>query len=199
MGKEFLDAVVSRRTLYGIGNQKIVSEDKIIEIVKTAVTHSPSSFNSQSSRAVVLFGANHERLWDLTKETLAKIVPPENFAQTASKIDSFHAGYGTVLYFEDQNIVEGLQKQFALYKDKFPIWSEQAAGILEFVVWTALEQEGLGVSLQHYDPIIDEQVKKEWNIPLNWKLNAQMPFGNPVAPPMEKSFAPIDERVKFYK
>ena len=96
MKEEFLNAVKSRRTIYGIGKEKIVSEDKILEIVKLAVTHSPSSFNSQSSRAVVLFGTNHDKLWDLTKKMLRKIVPPENFAQTASKIDSFHAGYGTI-------------------------------------------------------------------------------------------------------
>jgi uncharacterized protein len=46
--------------------------------------------------------------------------------------------------------------------------------------------------------LIDEEVKKEWNIPSNWKLIAQMPFGNPTAHPGEKEFQPVEDRVKFY-
>ena len=113
-------------------------------------------------------------------------------------MDSFKAGYGTVLFFEDEAIVKSLQEQFALYADNFPIWSNQASGMHQLVVWTALEAEGLGASLQHYNPLIDDEVKKEWNIPENWKLIAQMPFGNPTASPGEKEFQPLEDRVKFY-
>lgn len=114
-------------------------------------------------------------------------------------MNAFGSGYGTVLFFEDQNVIKGLQEQFALYKDNFPIWSEQSSGMLQLVVWTALESEGLGATLQHYNPLVDEEVKKEWNIPESWKLIAQMPFGHPVAEPGEKDFAPISERVKIHK
>ena len=69
----------------------------------------------------------------------------------------------------------------------------------QLVVWTALEAEGLGASLQHYNPLIDDEVKKEWNIPDNWKLIAQMPFGNPTSQAGEKEFQPLEDRVKFYK
>ena len=62
----------------------------------------------------------------------------------------------------------------------------------KLVVWAALEAEGLGASLQHYNPLIDDEVKKEWNIPGNWKLIAQMPFGNPTSPPGEKEFQPLE-------
>ena len=114
-------------------------------------------------------------------------------------MDSFKAGYGTVLFFEDEAIVKSLQEQFALYADNFPIWSHQTSGMHQLVVWTALEAEGLGASLQHYNPLIDDEVKKEWNIPSNWKLIAQMPFGNPTSPVGEKEFKPLEDRVKFYK
>ena len=69
----------------------------------------------------------------------------------------------------------------------------------QLVVWTGLEAEGLGASLQHYNPLIDDEVKTEWNVPANWKLIAQMPFGNPTAAPGEKEFQPLEERVKFHK
>lgn len=75
-------------------------------------------------------------------------------------MDSFKAGYGTVLFFEDQSIVKSLQEQFALYADNFPIWSQQTSGMHQLVVWTALEGEGLGATLQHYNPLIDDEVKK---------------------------------------
>ena len=71
--------------------------------------------------------------------------------------------------------------------------------MLQFVVWTALEQTGLGASLQHYSPLIDEDVRNEWGLPENWKLIAQMPFGKPVAQPGEKQFSPLEARLKVFR
>ncbi|MNI90586.1 hypothetical protein D3C73_1481250 [compost metagenome] len=71
--------------------------------------------------------------------------------------------------------------------------------MLQFAIWTALEMEGFGASLQHYNPLIDYEVKKEWNIPSTWKLVAQMPFGVPVEEPGSKEFNNINERVKIFK
>ncbi len=76
------------------------------------------------------------------------------------KINSFASGYGTILYFEDMSVVEDLQKQFALYKDNFPVWSQQSSAMHQFVIWTSLEIEGFGASLQHYNELIEEDVKK---------------------------------------
>lgn len=89
-------------------------------------------------------------------------MPEQAFAATEQKIDSFAAGAGSILFFEDMAVVKGLQEQFPLYADNFPIWSEQASGIAQFAVWTALAQENVGASLQHYNPLIDTQVQKEW-------------------------------------
>jgi len=96
-------------------------------------------------------------------------------------------------------IIENLQNQFTAYKDNFPMFSQHASGMLQFVVWTALESEGLGASLQHYSPLIDEDVKRAWSIPGKWKLIAQMPFGKPTEQPGEKAFHPLEERLKIYK
>ncbi|WP_410769060.1 nitroreductase family protein [Fontibacillus sp. BL9] len=196
---QFLNEIKTRRSVYGINKEIPVSESRIEEIVKEAVLYTPSSFNSQSARVVVLFGEQHDKFWDLTKETLRKIVPAEGFASTEEKMGAFRSGRGTVLFFEDQAVVEGLQKQFALYADNFPVWSNQSSGMLQFVVWTALANEGVGASLQHYNPLVDEQVAKEWNLPASWKLIAQLPFGGIAAEPGEKEFAPIDTRLKVFK
>ncbi|EMA6344077.1 nitroreductase family protein [Bacillus cytotoxicus] len=199
MAKDFYTAIEDRRSVYAISKEQVVSDEKIQEVIQHAVKHTPSAFNSQSARVVVLLGEQHDKLWDLTKETLRKIVPENNFGATEEKMNAFKSGYGTVLFFEDSKVVEGLQEQFALYKDNFPKWSEQSSGMLQFAIWTALEIEGFGATLQHYNPLIDDEVKKEWNVPGSWKLIAQMPFGKPVAPAGEKEFQPLENRVKFYK
>jgi len=195
---EFLAALAKRRTCYSLDKNVSATPERVREIVESAVLNTPSAFNSQSARAVILFGARHDRLWEITRETLRKIVPAENFAPTEEKLASFAAGAGTVLYFEDMDAVEALQKAYPMYKDNFPVWSLQANGMLEANIWTALASEGLGASLQHYNPLIDGAVKAEWALPDSWKLIAQMPFGNPTAPPGAKDSAPISERVRVF-
>lgn len=192
-------AVKDRRTFYGISKEVVISDERIHQIVQEAVKYTPSAFNSQSARVVVLLGKQHDRLWGIVKNELKKIVPAENFAAAEEKINSFASGYGSVVYFEDMETVEKLQQQFPPYSDNFPIWSNQSSGMLQHVIWVALELEGLGVSLQHYNPLIDQAVKQEWNIPPAWKLIAQMPFGKPIAAPGDKEFQPLEERVKLYR
>jgi predicted oxidoreductase (fatty acid repression mutant protein) len=199
MTKNFYEAVESRRSHYGISKQQVVSDDKIKEIIEHAVKHTPSAFNSQTARVVLLLDKHHTKLWDITKEALRKVVPADNFAPTEEKIDSFNAGYGTVLFFEDQGIVEYLQKEFPLYKDNFPIWSKESSGMHQFNIWTSLQLQGYGASLQHYNELIEADVKKEWDIPDTWKMRAQMPFGKPTSYPGEKEFKPLEDRIRVYK
>lgn len=195
----FYEAIQNRRSIYAISKEQVASDDKIQEIVEHAVKHTPSAFNSQSSRVVVLLGEQHDKLWDITKEALRKIVPADQFAPTEEKIDSFKNGYGSILFFEDETVIKSLQDQFAAYAANFPIWSQQTSGMHQIVVWTALELEGYGATLQHYNELIEEDVKNEWSLPESWKLIAQMPFGKPVAPAGEKEFSPLEDRIKIYK
>lgn len=200
MKKSFLEAVKSRRTCYSITKESPLTDDKITEIITEAVKHTPSAFNSQSSRVVVLFGKQHDRLWEIVKDELRKIVPADKFGATENKVNNtFKCGYASVLFFEDMNVIKGLQEQFPSYKDAFPMFSDHSAGMLQHVVWTALSDEGLGASLQHYNPVIDNAVKSEWKLPESWRLIAQMPFGKPSAPAGDKEFMPISERLKIFK
>ncbi|MDQ0193198.1 nitroreductase family protein [Paenibacillus wynnii] len=199
MQSNFFEAVKTRRSVYAISKESPISDAKIQEIVEEAVLHSPTSFNSQTSRAVVLLGEQHDKLWDITTETLRKIVPADQFEGTAQKMGSFKSGYGTVLFFEDQAVVKQLQENYAAYADNFPIWSNQSSGMLQFVVWTAFAEVGLGASLQHYNPLIDDEVKETWGIPAEWKLIAELPFGSIAAAPGPKEFQPIEQRVKVFK
>ena len=79
---------------------------------------------------------------------MKRMVPKDAYEATETKINSFKAGYGTVLYFEDTDAIKSLEEQFALYKHMFAPFSQQSSGMFQHTVWVALEKEGLGASLQ---------------------------------------------------
>lgn len=197
----FLEAVKSRRSYYGFSSEQPVSNEEINKVVEEAILHVPSAFNSQSTRIVVLYGEHHKRLWDLVLEKIKAVTPDQDaFAQSEQKVKgAFQSGYVTLLFFEEQEIVEGLKKQFPLYAHNFSVWSTQSNAMHQFVIWTALEEKGLGGSLQHYNELIEEDVKREWNLPESWKLIAQMPFGKPATSPGKKEYKPVSERIMVFK
>lgn len=200
MERNLKEALKHRRSYYSIGNQTTIPDDEIEEILDFAALHIPSAFNSQSTRMVLLLKKHHQRLWEIVLETLKEIVPEKAFSTSEAKIKkSFAAGYGTVLFFEDHTIVEGFQKAYPLYQEKFAQWSQHTSAMHQLAVWTMLENAGFGASLQHYNPLIDSQVKKEWKLPENWELIAQMPFGLPLEPPGKKEYKPLCDRVKVFK
>jgi len=114
----FLAYIKNRRSYYPLSKELPISTQRIQEIIGEAVQHVPSSFNSQSNRVVVLFGAEHEKFWDLTTEVLKAIVPAEQWEPTGQKMAMFRGAAGTALFFEDQEVVEGLQAKFAPYADR---------------------------------------------------------------------------------
>ena len=189
------EAMKNRRSRYALSAKSPISDMELEQLLRDAVKYTPSSFNSQSSRAVLLLGENHSALWSIVMDTLRAIVEPERFAETEAKINSFASGYGTILYFEDISIVEGFQKAIPNYSENFPVWSNQSAGMLQYAVWTALTAKGLGASLQHYNPIIDDDVKQKFDIPKDWKLIAQMPFGTSISEPAPLQYNNLTERV----
>ena len=197
--KCFQEAVTNRRTNYALGKEIKVLPSQIIAAVEKMTHEVPSSFNMQSARVVVAMGEHHEKIWHITKETLRKIVPAEKFAPTEAKLDGFAAAYGTVLFFDETKTIEQMQQQFSAYAENFPIWAQQANGMLQFAIWTALTNLGLGVNLQHYNPLIDEEVKKTFQIPDSWKLIAQMPFGAKLEAPKSIQKMDIAERVKIFR
>lgn len=191
----FLDQIKQRRTIYAIGKNVPIQKEQIEDIIKQAVRHSPSAFNSQTSRVVTLYGQSHTKFWEIVRETLRKIVPEAAFESTNTKLNSFAAGYGTALFFEDQDTVKSLQEKFALYAEHFPHWSEHSTGIAQFAVWTALAEHNIGASLQHYNPVIDQEVEQAFDIPASWKLRGQLVFGSVEASAGEKTF--IDDATRF--
>lgn len=98
MERTFREALRHRRSYYALAPESPIDDARIEEIVRFAIKHVPSAFNSQSTRAVLLLHEHHDELWKIVKRTLRAIVPEGAFARTEEKIEhSFAAGYGTVL------------------------------------------------------------------------------------------------------
>ncbi|OAP64941.1 hypothetical protein AYL99_00913 [Fonsecaea erecta] len=199
-----LAAVENRRSCYTLTkNAPPVTDARIREIVQAAVTHTPSAFNVQSTRAVVLVQRDHEALWDLGDAALKAAMPGPAYAALAPKVQGFRAAYGTVLWFEDQAALDALKEKNPALQHVVPQWSAHSNGMHQFLVWTALELEGLGCNLQHYNfmPEFRHEVQRRWNIPSTWALHAQLVFGTPVdglKRSRERTYLPLEERVKMF-
>lgn len=198
--RTFAEALEHRRSYYSISNDAPVLDEEVVHLIRTAVKYVPSAFNSQSTRIVLLLGEQHEKLWNIVKETLRAMLPPEMFATSEAKIDgSFACGHGTILFLEEMDIVKDLQELFPTYSERFPVWAEHTSAMHQLAIWTMLEDLGFGASLQHYNPLIDEEVRRTWNLPPSWKLIAEMPFGTPTCGPGEKDFRDLSERIKIFR
>ena len=98
MSNQFIDLITKRRTIYAIGKKVEHSPEFLTDLIQTAIKQSPSSFNSQSSRAVILFNTEHEKFWTFVAEKLKSYAKDEeSAAKTTAKMASFSAGVGTVL------------------------------------------------------------------------------------------------------
>ncbi|KAF7346166.1 Nitroreductase family protein [Mycena sanguinolenta] len=201
MSAAYLAAITARRSIYAIANKSSVPDSKIEEIVKHCVKHCPTSFNIQSSRVVVLLGEEHTKLWKFISEISLKGLEGDHKARVESRMSGHAAGYGSVLFFEDQAVIDEITVKFPIYTKEFPVWSTNATGMLQHAVWTSLSLEGLGASLQHYGakPEIAAAIQTTFGLPSTWTSTAIMPFGDIVSPPAEKVFGPVEPRVKVLK
>jgi predicted oxidoreductase (fatty acid repression mutant protein) len=196
MSAAITQAFAKRRTIYDLGAKIAITPAAVEDIVKRCVKEAPSAFNSQSARVIVLFNEESKKHWRIIETALRKIVPAEKFEPTEKKLREFAAGAGTILFFDDQAVIEGLQKQFPAYAGNFPTWGQQANGMLQFAIWTALAAEGIGASLQHYVGVDDEGIGAACEAPGKWQLIAAMPFGSIGTAAGEKETAAMEERVK---
>lgn len=106
-----LELVKSRRTYYGLKNESPISDDAIDRIVQDSVLHVPSSFNTQTSRVILLLKEEHKKVWDIAIKVMEGLVaaghvPKEMFeTSTKPKLESFKGAYGTVSSFLTLSIV----------------------------------------------------------------------------------------------
>lgn len=196
----FSQAVASRRTVYDLENAIPVADAEIEAMIAHTLTHVPSAFNSQSTRIVLLLNDKADTYWEVARQALkAAMDPARDFTRTSERVDMFKQSYGTILFFEDETVLDGLKAKMPKYAEQFVVWSQQANAMHQFAIWTALAERGIGASLQHNNPIVDEAVKAEFDLPDHWTLVAQMPFGSIATPPEEKEKQPAAARMVVKK
>lgn len=187
-----MNGLKKRRSIYEIDDKIKVSEDEIIKKIEEITELVPDAYNLKSQHVVMIMGKRHKEYWDKIHDIFEGKVSRE-------KIDSFKNGAGTILFFYDSEKVKGLEEKFPKYKDNFKPWALQANGMLQINIWSHLAEMGLGASLQHYNPVIDEMVQKDYKVDKKYVLLAQLVFGNPLSYPEEKEKEDISKRVIVFK
>lgn len=196
----FSKAMETRRSTYSLKTSLSISDEELENLIAHAVKHVPSAFNSQSTRIVLLLNDKNEKFWENTKAILKETMGADrDFEPTRQKIDNFKHSYGTILFYEDQDVVSGLQEQMPSYSENFAIWSNQTNAMHQYAIWTALATKGIGATLQHYNPLVDEVTYNDFEVPRSWNLVAQMPFGDVREQAGEKEFKPVEDRFLIRK
>lgn len=193
------DSLSRRRSIYALGHTRIVTDFCLEDTLKDCLKNCPTPFNSQSARLVLLLNKNHLDFWNLVLQKVTAAAPIGKKDSVKQKINSFAAAYGTILFFEDLSVLEQLQKDFPLYQKNMHDWTYEANGMLQYMIWQALAENEIGASLQHYNELIEDDVKKMLILPDNWKILAQMPFGSIEKSPAEKTFLPLENRLMIFR
>ena len=146
--QNLFDAAEHRISAYNLTKKSTVSDDRIKEIVSSAIKHSPSAFNVQSARAVILLGSDHEKLWDIGDAQVKAAMPEQAYNGLKPRIAGFKAAYGSVssmvvsgivadgvqiLWFEDQKALDALKAKNALIANVVDEWSEHSSGMHQYI------------------------------------------------------------------
>ncbi|KAE8229879.1 hypothetical protein CF326_g5134 [Tilletia indica] len=197
---QFLQEIQVRRSHYQLAKTPaLLSDSQLEHLVQQVAKHSPTSFNSQSSRLVLLLGTDHTHLWSQTVPQALEehISDPASLQRNLNRLKGFADAAGTVLFFESEKIVDELKSRTPQYAPLFREFSDHASGMAQIHLWTALSLEGYGANLQHYKQANDLILKK-YHLPSDWRLTAQLVFGVPQGEPKVKDFVPDEERVRKF-
>ncbi|KAJ9612961.1 type II nitroreductase [Cladophialophora chaetospira] len=205
----FSAATRARRSRRALKATSSVPDSVIVDLVESTLLNVPSAFNSQTTRISILLHDNHRKLWTLTGDVLLNEIGEKLYTarnghmpSTKEKMATFGNAYGTILFWDDLAAIKQFKDEApGIYKDKCEEWATQSNGMHQYHIWVALETFGLGASLQHYNPLVDEHVRKIWGQPAEWALRAQMVFGTPVpgAPLPEKiQKVPVEKRLNVF-
>ena len=107
---------------------------------------------------------------------LQDAAPPETFArQTAPKLAAFRAAAGSILFYQDTDVVLDLQQRMPLYADTCPVSADKEFAMMQYAIWTTFAAARIGANIQHYNPLIDEAVAQTWQVPAHWRLRLPHP------------------------
>ncbi len=197
MRSAFLDVISGRRSYYKLTNKPLLGEEEIKELLKGAVKYTPTAYNSQLTRLVLLLNGSHRDFWDIVIGCIKEVNPGVDMSASEEKVAGLKNGFGTVLFYNDNEVTKKLVEEMPLYKAQFELWAHHANAMLQFSVWNILEEAGYGATLQHFNPIVDEKARERFDIGSigsGLELIAQMPFGVTGETLPGKEFLPIESR-----
>lgn len=172
------EPILKRHSQYDLNDSLPASYDEVERLIGNILLTTPTAFNSQPVRTVLLEGSAHRRHWDLIKQLLIEKIGEERYADgTADKIKGFHDAAGTVLFFDDEEVTKGLQEKFPSYAANFPLWAEQVQGSHQYAAWLGLVELGFGANLQHYNGLDDDRVREDAGVPASYRFIAELVFG----------------------
>jgi len=130
MASQYLKNIAGRRSIYALAKESTIPDARIQEILTETIKHSPSSFNNQAGRAVLLLGTHHDKLWNLADDTVKSKLPQQAYDGLKPRIDGYKGAYGTIMFFEDGETM----KPFKATHPEMPFdqWSEHSQGKLGF-------------------------------------------------------------------
>lgn len=101
------DGFKGRRSVYSLTNESTISDDRLEELITEVIKHTPSSFNSQTTRIVVLLKEENQKLWDNGLEVASSQISPELFDKMyKNRLTASRAAYGTVSYPHAMGLLE---------------------------------------------------------------------------------------------
>lgn len=184
---EFKNLLEKRRSIYNLGDKSNYTKEEIVTAIRHAVSQAPSAFNSQTTRAVVLFDDAKERFWNHILEVQKGVMDSETYEFMSGVMKNAHDNaLGTVLFFEDLDAVDGLPTQ----GERTVAYKQNNAGIAQYATWLRLAEMDLGGTLQHfnvgYEQGFDKETRAMFDLPDSYEMIAQMPFGSIETPADEK-------------
>ncbi len=192
----FQDLVAKRHSTYHIGRNTDRTPEEVTEYLRELTQWVPTASHSQTSRLVLVFGDKHEALWDEIHDVQSKVLSDEMWETMGGVIAGAKQGLGTVLFFEDQEAVQAMPTSDATRET----YSQHNNANHQYATWLGLTELGLGATLQHfnigYEQGHDKSIKELLDLPDNYALVAEMPFGSIETPAEAKETIPTDVKVQ---
>lgn len=192
---QLTELVKNRRSQYAIGNNTDLTNEEIVERITEIVKDVPSASNSQTTRVAFVFGDKNVELWDHIFDVQKDVLQGDVWEMMSGVMQGAKGGVGTILFFEDLEAV----KEMPTSPSRLEVYKQNNNANVQYAVWLALTEMGLGGSLQHmnvgYEQGFDKSVKELLNLPEHWEMQAQMPFGSIEGENGEKEYIADSERV----
>lgn len=194
----FVELVEKRRSIYALGTDSEYSKQDIENRIREVVKQVPTAFNSQTTRAVVLFDEANVKFWDHIYDVQKNVLEGGMQDWMSGVVNGAKKGIGTVLFFEDREAVKEMPAQGA----REEAYKQNNNANAQYAVWLALAEMDLGASLQHfnvgYEQGFDKATKKMFDLPESYEMLAQMPFGSVEQEAGEKEHIDSDVQVKVF-